>query len=571
MPKTFSLFLFFTLITTIVHAQFHEEKCIYGNCKNGSGIKRVTGNKYKPFPFDLSPVILTQASYFYYQVGEFKGGDLSGKGYRISPWGFKTKGTEDWLISMVKNNTAFKPDPKIYDWFETGEYSNGFLNGKGIIIEYDPRNNRPSRIRDGVFKNGMLHGKGLKMVPRGVLLTVVTDSLTGKLVMTWGRQFQGDFDNDICMNCTLTEKKDKYGEGHITGEKIQEDFLTGWVIKDFETEPYNDQIKNVPVYKALYIGGFEITRLPSLEMSSNSKTVDLGGGNTYTGEVDDKGQPFGFGTITYFGNKDLKYKGFVDNGKPQGFGYLEMEKNPYQHIIGGYYRNDVIMYGCIYKPSGEIVVELFGDKSGSKDPRFNNTLLRILDGPYSSYYYNYDNKERVYRVRRVESGERINGYEKNVYVSMGQTAEEKRKQRVVTNGSISISDLLIGDVVVIKGMASPVVNNTAGIFYLKNGKQVSSLSANKVQLSKHKETDFISNCTICSGTGQQSYTYQRPPEVVSYTRYTPRTIVGDYTIYTYQEAQITSYTKNYPPEQRVRTCDSCKGTGKLKDLKEMPE
>ena len=113
---------------------------------------------------------------------------------------------------------------------------------------------------------------------------------------------------------------------------------------------------------------------------------------------------------------------------------------------------------------------------------------------------------------------------------MGKTIEETRKQRTIVNGFIDTKDLTIGDVVVVKGMASPVISVSGSIYYkLKNNTTITVLSGSKIQLSKHKAAEFVHTCNKCKGSGMESFTYQRPPteKVIVNTRY--ETEVLDFT------------------------------------------
>ncbi|MFZ1452907.1 MAG: hypothetical protein WAT20_09400, partial [Ferruginibacter sp.] len=152
------------------------------------------------------------------------------------------------------------------------------------------------------------------------------------------------------------------------------------------------------------------------------------------------------------------------------------------------------------------------------------------------------------------------------------TNEEKRKQRTVTGANISISDLLVGDVIVVDGMASPVVTVIGGIFTWKNGRTVSASSGvTSVKLSKYKNTDFLMSCDACKGTGQTSYIYQKPPEQVSFTRYVPKTFVGDFYIWKTTETVTTTYTKTFPSETRYASCTKCNASGQSKNITELKE
>ncbi len=565
-----STFLCFTVCS---FGQYHKEKCIVGNCKTGNGINRIEGNKKKPLPFDLASP--WAAGYYYYEVGDFKSGQLSGSGYRVSLLGDRTR-MENWLVDFVKSKNPFIPEARFCGWFESGVYDGGVLNGRGALLEFDALNNRPYRIREGSFKNGLLNGDGIKIIPtQDGFFGVEKDQSNGKYKILYGRLFQGKFVDDVCTDCALTEIKTTAGEGTTKGKILQETFLSGWVTKDFEVDAGSGKYKPTEPYKALYIGSVEIARVPSYDLSKNIKTLTLPDGTTYIGEVDGNGQAYGFGTIVLSGNPAGTgnywfYEGFVDNGKPEGWGYVG-NNTPLGIVRGGYFRNNILMHGAQLKSMGDPELLLFGDKSGNVDPHYNTYLQTVLDGPYTQRFYRYEPNKRIYTLTREASGDKVNGYERNVWVSKGLSIEEKRRQRANNNGLISISDLTIGDIIVLGGMASPVVSETGGLFYLKNDKKVSPASANQVQLSKHVSSEFHQSCQQCKGGGQTTYEYQRPPEQVELVRHSYQTEVLDYTIVRKTITHTSTYTKTFPPEKRVKTCDACQGKGYSQDLAELVE
>lgn len=566
--KRILLLALFSCYGIFLFAQSHEEECIYGNCKNGRGVKFVKGNKKNPFPFVKvwSPLDY----YYFYEIGNFKDKALNGEGYRISYWRTDDN-TKNWIISQVKNNSAFTPEAQTQAWFEKGNYENGFLQGQGVLVEFDAANVSPYRIREGNFTKGTLNGDGIKITKSadGFIKVAVENNLYKVIT---GSLFRGVFVDDLCTACTLTEYRGDV-EANTIGKVIQENFLSGWVIKDFEVNSYNNQRKKVTPYRSLYVGGIELKRMETTELSVNSKTVELPDGSSFTGELDAEGRPSGFGVLTSGSSKNPLYEGFVEDGKPNGWGYAPgNDTYGLGDVIGGYYKNGVIMYGVAHTHPGiDQQVLKFGHADGKTDPRYNSNLKKNMEGPYLSQTYSYDVKTRRHVLSREESGEYVEGMKKDVWVSLGRKDEETRRQRKVENNFISISDLTVGDIVVVNGMASPVVGKTASVFNLKNGKSVSSVSAVQVQLSKHSIGEFSKSCDVCHGTAEISYTYQRPPEDVVLERYEFETEVLDYTIVKKTVKVSSTYKKTFPPQLRTRACDACSGKGLTLDVAEIPE
>lgn len=564
--KKSTLTISILLIGCISYAQAHQEKCVYGNCKNGYGVKYITGNKKSPFSFVNTWSSAADNYYYYYEIGNFKNGQLSGQGFRIST------PDQSWVIQMVKNNQAITPDLNKYDWFETGEYLNGMLNGKGFLIEYKQNfaQKLPYRIREGIFKNGLLEGIGTKITAdENQLLYTEYDNTAAKYKVTRGRIFQGNFVQDICTSCTMNEIRTEAETGSMSGNIIQENFFSGWFLKNYLID--NGKLKLMAPYRVLYVGGVELKRIDSAQVAVNQKTIALPGDNIYTGEVDEKGNPYGFGIMSMYGKEsDVFYEGYVDNGKPEGWGYVGDKRSASATITGGAYTNNILTYGVIFHPSTPVVIK-FGSYGSKQNPDYHPGLKDILNGPYTKISYAYDFKTRRYRIEREESGFKVNGYSRDVWAGIGKTIEEKRRQRNVVNGKISISDLTIGDIIVLEDMASPVDSFMAGAYYLRNKKRVSALQTNTVQLSKHALSVFQQTCNECKGTGQISYTYQRADEQV--TGYVTRTetVVMDYTIWRKTVSDPITYTKKYPPEKRVRNCEKCNGTTYSIFLKEIKE
>lgn len=556
---------FFGLLLIALPLMAQKTDCLEGNCKNGYGVRRVESPK-NPLPGGIANT--GYQMYVYYELGDFVKGKLNGKGYRFSKYSYTF--SDKQLIDAFKNGTPFMPDPQKYQWFEKGEYVDGLLNGKGFLIEYDTRNNIPNRIREGNFQAGLLHGTGTKFVPRGYgqPLRLGKDSITGAYTLIEGKQLAGNFQKDICYECTLVERQQYLNkQGTMTGWRLDENLLSGWVLTDYEYMTNSTSINNIPLSKALYIGGYEVTRLKKFEISSRVDTVQLEGLKKYIGEVDHEGKPYGFGTIMYGGISDSRYEGFVDNAIPNGYGYLRGNS-----VLGGEFVNGKFIGGAILNHNySSTRLRLLYSTNDVSVPDFNEFTQEIVSGGYTDNYFGYDEVYRIYKLTRQTSGTRINGFDKNEKVNFGFTPEERRKNRQVIDGQITFADLFIGDVVVVNGIASPVEKVIGGLYYLKNGKYVSGLSTDKVRLSKHSLSEFTALCTVCKGSASETYTYQRSPELVRTPRLVTETVVMDYTIWKKTSTVYDEYTKTYAPEKRTRQCTACNGMGKTRDVKEMVE
>jgi hypothetical protein len=572
--KLISVFSLCVLFVNGILGQSHEEKCIYGNCKNGFGVLAISGARSEkaPKPFHNKNIFVNDPStfYYYYQAGDFVKSKLNGKGYRLEPNRiFNDVRARNWLIDVAKSNLLDSIADQCI-WYEAGMYVDGVLNGKGVQIVHD------ASIIEGTFLNGAAYGPTYKIGSdmRG-FFSVLKDRKTNRFNIITGRQYYGLLEDSYCINCKVVEFGYGY-QGATIGRRIDEHFLNGWVIKDYAINETSGKTENVKPYRGLYVGNMELFRLHSAEQSVTIKEVKLENGSMYLGEVDEKGNPYGFGKMALSSNSKWTYEGFVDNGKPEGWGIIQLEDDQYyevNHVLGGFFVNGVITKGVILKPgsTGEKLLIYFQPPNDATKLVYDDVFKDIRNGFYTKTTYRYEDKVRRWFTLRTESGEKVNGYEKNVWVSQGQTIEEKRRQRLVSNGFISISDLTIGDIIVLNGLANPVVSNTGGVFFLKNKKIVSPQTTNQVQLSKHKSSEFYVSCKLCNGSCQESYMYQRPPQEVQMVSTTYETEVLDFTAWRKTTTETKTYIKTFALEKRVRVCSVCNGKGSSFDVDELTE
>lgn len=585
--KTIYKFLILLSICIPAFAQ-DKEDCLVGNCRNGVGLKKIITTQKDPLRFDQKPLrkgLLGAPIYYYYEAGEFKGGKLNGKGYRFNLSYLNT----NQLITFqedYKKKLTLTPNENIYEWFENGDYKEGVLNGYGYLIEFDSRNRVPIRIREGEFLNGALNGNGTKI--KFGLFGSQKDS-SGKFILTRGKIFKGKFENDICKECTVTEKRAS-GEGSFSGNDLIEYLFSGWVIKNYtvpttgsflldenitrEKKPHEDLDgyagKAIPTkpYRALYIGGIEIAKIEMATESSNIKRVELANGAYYVGECDEEGKPYGFGKI-FNGSGDI-YEGMIDNYLPNGYGLYYESKTYYRERFakGGLFVNGKLIYGASFAPGIEPTVIWGGidDKNGKTE--FTNDFKNIYSGPYTKITYTYNEKNWTYSLKRQEKGFKINGIVTENFVIDGKNEADIKRQRTIVNGVVKKSDIVVGDIIVLNGFASPVILKSNGVIHLKNKKYFSDQQAT---ISKYQISDFEQTCKFCNGRGSNTYTYQRKPEQVTEFFYRTEKVVGDFTILTHQVLDKMTYTKSFAPETRTNSCAICNGSGYTKNINELKE
>lgn len=571
-------FLLLFLLCNACHelnAQFYKDNCVAGNCRNGFGLMRVSTTR-DPLPHTVGTFNNT---FYYYLAGEFKKGKLEGKGCRFEvPWNNGNFKPYDELYgSMIKQGLLPKPDSSRFQWFETGTYANDKLNGEGFLVQYNygGYNSKAKLIRQGQFQNGKLEGRGVKIISRpGPLYDTITKNY-GKNNVEFQTVIAGTYKNDACVSGTKTMMSSTGVWGNITGEYLDNDFLTGWVIKDYYDNAKNSNtsegfhfVRTQP-YRVIYVGGIETGNRFPAEQAADIRKADLGDGRIYEGEVDINGKPFGFGEIK---SAAYYYKGFVDNGQPHGYG-IYYASPVISKVMGGRFEYGRLASGTSYQSGGwPTTIQCVGYTKNPAPPEFNLFTGQVYNGDYFERTYNYDANTRTYKLSREKSGYMINGQPSETYVSVGKTNEDIKKQRTVTNGNIAFRDVVPGDVVVLDGLASLVVDNKYMRINLADGRYIVDNFQNQpIRLSRHKAEAFEHSCNTCNGKAFTTITYTPPPQEVVLTRYRPETIVGDFTIYTHYVTETTRYTKTFGPVTRKEFCSKCNGTGREKITTQLKE
>lgn len=557
----------------------NKEDCLAGNCRNGFGLKKVESFYKSPIPGYLD------GTYFiYYLQGEFKGGKLNGEGQRLAITSGVGKEAEVEFVANTKQHVLINPDSSKFYWFEKGMYADNELSGSGVRIMYDRSiyvnyiQYYKKQIFQGNFKNGKLFDEALEAEYTGKI--IIKDSFTrNEINKPLYKIYQGKFDREaanydrtVCTSCTMTNTLADGSILSMTGNGINDDFFSGWVIKNFtETKSYPQKIKLVPPYRALYIGGREIYSLPGTEVATDIKKVPLSNNRVFYGEMDDKGRPFGFGKIVKVSYEEVSgkaplevasdylYEGEVNGDQPNGWGLYYHEGHYTFNSKGGFYQNGTLLYGSAYR-RGMLYVE-FGDKN-NPDPEveyFNEAYGDVINGPYKKWSYDFI-KRGV--ISKIESGFKVNGKIISGEVSFGKTREDIRKYRVIKDGKLNFDDVLVGDIIVIDGWASPVKSiENQGALMLQDGRSITK-SSSLIQLSKHEFYEFNGLCSYCRGEPVKMVKYTPPPTLVTGTTYRTEIYVGDYHVFTTQVPTTTTALKTYLPITRKDYCAFCNASGK---------
>ncbi len=567
------LFLLFVITGTNLQAQYYKDKCVAGNCRNGFGLMRVSTSN-EPLPVNG---FYGFGSYYYYLMGEFKKGKLEGKGCRFEVpriYG-NFKPADERYGAMVKDGIMPRPDSSLFHWFETGNYLNNKLNGEGYlaIYHFGPYTNGAKLVRQGQFVNGKLEGNGVKIYSKpGQLYDTLTRNYS-KNNIEIQTVITGTYKNDACSYGTKSSMSSTGVWGNITGEDLDNEFLTGWVIKDYIDSAKLGNVspgfhfKRTAPYKIIFVGGIETGNRFSTEVAADIRKINLDDGRMYEGETDNAGRPYGFGEIR---GRGYTYKGFIENGLPNGYGIYFAFPN----VFGGRFENGKLLYGGVSYQSGgwPKTIQSYGSTKNTAAAEFNLFTGNVYNGDFLEKTYEFDAKNRKYKLIREKSGVMINGQPAETYVSVGKTNEDIKKQRKITNGRIAFNDVVPGDVVVLDGLASLVLENKYMRINLLDGRYISDNFQNQfVQLSRHKPEIFERSCNSCNGKAFTTSTYTPAPQEVTSTFYQKRTTVTDFSVWTHYEPVTTRYTKTFSPVTRKEFCKTCNGTGREKLAAQLKE
>lgn len=573
----------FALYANTLCAQVYtsKEDCLSGNCKNGFGLSSVRTNR-NPFPGAPDKYSSAGLNYNYLLMGTFVHGKLNGKGVKIeldwdtkklsNVYTSKEKQLVNAFVRLTEQQKLLNPDTLRYEWVEQGIFKDNQLNGAGVRFVGSTYNlstshsTFPLKIYQGNFQDGVLGGAGVSAEYSGELL--VKDSVTNKSIKKANYTiYHGQYQGDICMQCTMT-KIDKDGTPYsMTGDAINTKFFSGWVVRNYkQTKVVPIKLYPVEPYRALFIGGREIYVMPGTEIATDLKEIVLDDNRTYLGEVDATGTPHGFGTIKSSTSYRL-YQGMVDGDHPEGYGLYFSEGKNTNNSIGGFYRNNQLVYGAAYVWSS-FYIEFGNSKNPNDKVDYLESIGEVINGPYHKWTYG-GNHELV----KEETGFKVNGKTITKYVSYGKTIEDIIRQRVVTDGKINFNEVVVGDVVVVDGLASPVESiGNLGSLKLQDGRTIQeSYLVKQIQLSRHLLSEFTGKCTYCNGTPAKTIMYTPPPREVEVVSYRTEVVVGDYTVLTMRIPQTTRYIKTYAPEARTEYCQHCNFTGIQKITNQLKE
>ena len=569
MSNLFKLLFLLVFFPLLLQGQFYKEHCISGNCRNGFGLNRVS-TSIDP----LNKSYSGQGSYYYYELGYFTKGKLNGRGCKFETlWNYGNfKPYDDKIEILMNENQLLKPDSSWMLWHQSGNYQNGLLEGAGLLIEWNVKEitdkvfNSYTLVKktcSGNFHLGKLHGTGFLTIEQP--LSYQFDTTTHKYssrTMIPTKIYAGRFDNWECVDCTESVLSYSGIWGETKGKNLNQSFYTGWVVKNYEN--LSKSLKNSPQmvfrttmpYRVLLIGGIEVGQKTSAVNLENKK-IQLSNGIEYYGEVDAEGKPFGFGILN---GPEYYYEGLVDQGLPQGTG-LYKSKNPYASSIsiGGDFNRGNLLSGASYDHSrNKLIISNWGGNESS----INLINGSIVNGNFTEYQYAYDVTLNNYKLIRQESGYANNGKMLNSQVNIGLTDADKKRQRKMVNGSVKFDEIVVGDVVVIEGLASVVEKATTSAIDLLDQRRITNnMGSTMIQLSSHKLNEFKRTCSLCNGIPIKKYMYTAPPQEVSYTYYKTETIISEYSTQTLRFPQTGTYTKKFEPVERTSYCNQCNTTG----------
>lgn len=558
-----------------------------GNCKNGLGLVRVTTNNNSNPRWFLG----------WFNNGSFSHGfEFERVGYAdlnenknsmlsfANPVNVKS---ENLLLSYLKQletnaESRLLPDSTLFASVSKGNfreksrfksfgtyYLSYTLEGNGSRISYYHYNGRKKSIEVGRFDdNKLVEGLRVDLSYNGND-RYEQEFAGGKLIRAINTVVSSDNSKVSGYRCSQDIKFPVHFRNRDFGSE------TGWILSNFEyTDKFQGKIKQTEPYFALFVDGEELSsgRMPAFEPRMCAP-ISINDTTTYTGEVDEKNLPSGFGILTIHKSSSyFVYQGFVRNSAPNGNGILwvgNAPEGPYYMAFAGYFIDGELVNGRALNYNTLVKVI-----AGGGPLNYNRNItcfgynkdLALINGEAHIYRYQRgpDNKvvlwaENLFKYRdgKLVSGEIVHYEPAGPYVP----------PRNIINSRVDCRDLRYHDIVVVDHLASPVesftqnnINIPDGVILL-DGRHITFDAHPTVELSSLGIDRFITKCPSCFGSGETNFLHQDPPKEVTYRGYETRTSVGDYYEYTYTVPVEHTYMVQSPGYYLKEQCYNCHGSG----------
>lgn len=534
--------------TLIVNTAAKAQICIQGDCKKGFGIQKISSG------YSIE-----------YLVGNFnKKGKLEGDGYWLKPIYGLAINESELISAFSQENPATE---KLLNLnaavIETGNYSNGMLNGPGVMIlsqldkfpaiNYFPainwiperwlgKNNIRYMKYEGLFSQSKPGeaGKITFYYPNDTLICV-SDNLVQsvgnsnslriyKSEMVVDIRRKGGLGNELIRSTFLNRKQHGWALVHKKnwGGKEAKFFRQLWCYGEML---YEDNGGSYP---------FDI---------DNSQTITTANGNIITGPMIN-GKVNGFGTITFKDhiegyrlgfNINNQYAGYIKENLPDGYGLMDtIGSERYGMFNAGYFQQGNRVTYDIRLTIEQVHIDY--SKNEFIKSRTYESMYDYLNGRIPTFGF---------------EGNKIpgigwHGLVKNFNLStINETWYDNGKK---ISSAAYINHIMVYEVYVKDGIASMVVkyNPSTGEATLSDGRKINASNKNDFKpSSKYNSSHFYSICP-CGGEGKTTTS----AEVSGYTNSWTRTeqvnksaVVG----YWQGTQQVTStyYTPGYTITRKV--------------------
>ncbi len=546
-----------SLLLLLLFAGSGVAQCVQGDCTNGYGLYR-TGQTY--------------------QLSNWKNGKAEGEGMQVV---FYTPST---ITSAYKNTegeflmlTAFE-QPTIDAVLKLlpqivikGVFTGGELNGPGTLYATDikklPEFNwllqfterwiggswswRQMRY-DGQFVKTQPSGQGtMKLTMPNAVISCTGQQLNyldnpDVIIEVEGGYFpkkglfRGSFKNGVAHGFAVTNVK---GNSLLPGGELRRQaWVYGWPELLGEAGMY-----------------------PKDEGGTTS--LKLANGTSYTGPLDDKQRPLGFGKqvkTAADGKDEWVYTGYFFEGLKSGIGLME-HMSLHNKTFAGYFSRDTFSTGTAFS---------FGNNYffRTNAPRYNLSTALALDCEArmsqwaSRKDYGSATKEIESYSGHIGKNGLYDGYG-TLYKDATARSGNWRGSTLVTQlwGSIDYYSLNDNCVVVIDGMAAPVKKDfLTGRWKTSDGKLLPV--GGTLQLSRYTINNFAGSCNTCNGSGTQSIANRVEASSTTYSSsYSTTEGGGPYMDSYWKKTSTLSFTSYRPAytQYTYKTCSVCNGGGKL--------
>lgn len=529
-------------------------QCLQGDCNNGYGLFR------KGQTYDL---------------GNWKGGKLQGEGMRVifhKAEGYygRTNTEADFLLltafetPSVESVLKLKPQVVI-----KGVFSQGELNGAGELWATDVKTlpelkwllRFTERWVGGTWSWEQMQYKGEFQVTKPTGYGSMVLAMKTATITCTGKELTNPNNPDVILEAESPDFKNKrvFRGAFVNG------FPHGFCITNFDW--YAPAVEGLR--RQLWVYGQKgftgkVGLYPADEM--NAQQLKLADSSVYTGPLDPKNKPVGFGRVVKTapdGKMEWIYSGYFADGERSGPGLFE-RFGQYGLALAGDFGRDSFMRGTVYTYGNGYFTE-------TSTTRFHPSTYRPVGGTgyqgtwdFRSAFENGAKASKLYWGGFNEAG----SYEGNgtITTADGATRTGIWKNGMLVqqlSGEIDYYSLFENCVVVLNGMASPVKRDfKTGKWKTLSGQVLPE--GGKLRLSKHAYGNFHGRCSSCNGSGKVAEAHRVEASTTTFTSKFSTVQGGGAYMDSYWLKTTTttsSYTIPAYTTYTYRGCSACGGGG----------